>query len=160
MTIEYVKGDVLQSDAQFIAQGVNCQGVMKSGIAKQIAERYPTVLKSYQTATSRIMRPEYLLGRTQFVKVDEYRTIINCFTQEFYGRAKEVRYVSYDAIDRAMANLFKRLDEVDYDKVAMPKIGAGLGNGDWGIIERIIEHNLCKRGIKVRVFELDVSSNS
>jgi hypothetical protein len=42
--VKIVKGDLLKSDCQYIAHGVNCQGVMNSGIAKQIRDKYPEVL--------------------------------------------------------------------------------------------------------------------
>ena len=31
--VKIVKGDLLKSDCQYIVHGVNCQGVMNSGIA-------------------------------------------------------------------------------------------------------------------------------
>ena len=43
--IHYVKGNLLDSDCDYICHQVNCQGVMGSGIAKQIRERWPEVYK-------------------------------------------------------------------------------------------------------------------
>ena len=129
--VEYVDGDLLESDHRYIAHGVNCQGVMGSGIAKQIKEKYPKVYEKYTMK-------EPKLGYVQWVECKN-RTIINLFTQEYYGR--DMRFVSYDAIDIAFARLndqFSALYLNDCHILGIPKIGAGLGGGNWKIIETII----------------------
>ena len=45
--IHYVKGNLLDSNCDYICHQVNCQGVMGSGIARQIRERWPEVYKDY-----------------------------------------------------------------------------------------------------------------
>lgn len=46
--IRYIKGDLLETDAPVIVHGCNCQGVMGSGVAKQIKEKYFTVYEIYR----------------------------------------------------------------------------------------------------------------
>jgi O-acetyl-ADP-ribose deacetylase (regulator of RNase III) len=46
--IHYVKGNLLDSNCDYICHQVNCQGVMGSGIARQIRERYPVVYLYYK----------------------------------------------------------------------------------------------------------------
>ncbi len=70
------------------------------------------------------------------------KVILNCITQEFYGKDNK-RYVSYDAVDECMQELNI------YEEIAMPKIGAGLGGGDWSVIEAIINHRLNDRKVTV-----------
>ena len=41
--ITYKNGDLLESNCNFICHQVNCQGVMGSGIAKQIRNLFPFV---------------------------------------------------------------------------------------------------------------------
>lgn len=41
--IKHIKGDIFQSSADVILHQVNCQGVMGSGVAKQVREKYPDV---------------------------------------------------------------------------------------------------------------------
>ena len=40
----YVKGNLLDKQWDIFCHQVNCKGVMGSGIAKQIAEKYPEVI--------------------------------------------------------------------------------------------------------------------
>lgn len=42
MPIKYIKGSLLDTDAKIIVHGCNCQGVMGSGVAKQLKKNYVT----------------------------------------------------------------------------------------------------------------------
>ena len=46
--IYWKKGNLLESDCDYICQQVNCQGKMNSGIAKQIREKWPVVYQNYK----------------------------------------------------------------------------------------------------------------
>jgi O-acetyl-ADP-ribose deacetylase (regulator of RNase III) len=131
MKIEYVAGSLLDSDEFTIAHGCNAQGVMKSGIAKAIRERYPHVFTDYKRWESKNG-----LNLGDVITSGNYdRIILNIISQEYYGRDPSVVYVSYDAIAKAI----KRINDMGYTRVAFPKIGAGLANGNWNIIATIIE---------------------
>ena len=41
------KCDLFESGADMICHQVNCMGVMGSGVAKQVKERYPKVFEEY-----------------------------------------------------------------------------------------------------------------
>jgi O-acetyl-ADP-ribose deacetylase (regulator of RNase III) len=69
------------------------------------------------------------------------KVIINAITQHDFGPDGK-RYVSYDAVSEAMQEINLYCKAGRYDQVAMPQIGAGLGGGDWTVIEAIIESEL------------------
>jgi O-acetyl-ADP-ribose deacetylase (regulator of RNase III) len=129
--IQVRKGDVLAVSAGLIVHGCNCQGVMGSGVAKIVKKMYPLAFDAYKTKCD-LEEHEQLLGGAQLVEVDDNLSIANLFTQQFYG--KGVRQVSYDAVDVAFESLFLMTDQ----QIHIPKIGAGLGGGDWEIISTII----------------------
>ena len=136
MKIIYKQGDLLEAEESVIVHGCNAQGVMGSGVALAIRNKYPEAAKKYfkMKEDGRMQ-----LGCCTFCRQDDGKMVINAITQEFYGRNPHVVYVSYAAI----AHVFKNINEWAklYSKkaIAIPKIGAGLANGDWGIIEKIIE---------------------
>jgi O-acetyl-ADP-ribose deacetylase (regulator of RNase III) len=146
--ITYIKGDLFAEDHPFIAYGVNCQGVMGSGVAKIIKEKYPWSYIAYKDFCE-LRDPEYLLGAVKSCWNSGPTKIIHCFTQLDYGKDGK-RYVSYDAIDDCMQRMKYYSWKDTY--IAMPKIGSGLGGGDWEIISTIIERN-CK-DIDIRIYEL------
>jgi O-acetyl-ADP-ribose deacetylase (regulator of RNase III) len=142
MKIQYVKGDLLHADCKFILHGCNSFGVMGSGVAKLIRQKWP---KAYQDYKDRYDSYGLKLGEVIASKQDDGKIILNAITQEFYGKDDRV-YVSYWAI----ANVIKTIDDIAKDtnkempgtpfKIAMPMIGSGLGGGDWKVIEAIIEN--------------------
>lgn len=141
MKIEYRSGDLFKTDINFILHGCNSKGVMGSGVAKEVKARFPKAFQAYQLWCSRGFR----LG--QYLPVeDSNKTIINAVTQQNYGKVAEqlgpnpVRYMSYDAVSEIFASL-----EIAYphEIIAMPRIGAHLGGGDWSVISAIIESE-CK----------------
>lgn len=138
MKIEYRVGDLLDSGLRCIAHGCNAQGVMKSGIAKAIRARYPIAFTKYREAYE-AQNDNLTLGQVIRADVSSDRTILNVITQEFYGRDPNTVYVDYDAIRYAMYSINLITACGGFHSVGFPLIGAGLANGDWTIISRIIE---------------------
>lgn len=136
MKIIYKQGDLLECTEDVIVHGCNAQGAMGSGVALAIRKRYPEAAKAYFNMKQ---QGGWKLGGWSQANTDDGKTIINAITQQFYGRNPYVVYVDYGAV----AHIFKKLNEwaVIYGvkSIAMPKIGAGLANGDWNIIEKIVE---------------------
>ena len=132
-----VQGDLLETKHAYIAHGCNCSGAFGAGVAKQIAQRWPKAKFLY-------LRSVPKLGQVQAVRVSDDLMIFNCGTQQGYG-AKGRQYVSYDAIRECMRAIKQMVPEKE--KVAMPKIGAGLGGGEWGVIEKIIWEELGEQAV-------------
>lgn len=157
MKIEYVKGDLFATDIQTIVHGCNAQGVMGSGVAKIIREKYPKAYERYRNEYEKSNSLE--LGSIIAVPCgdrvkdpENYKVIINAITQDFYGRDGR-RYVSYDAVASCMQKINRLFELYGISKVAMPQIGAGLGMGDWNVIAAIIESEL--KNVKPYVYMLD-----
>lgn len=136
MKIIYKQGDLLECSEKIIIHDCNAQGVMGSGVAAQIKKKYPNAARAYFNMKE---NNKMQLGNFSYSEEDDGKTIINAITQEFYGRNPHVVYVSYAAIAHAFHNINDWCELRGYKEIALPKIGAGLANGDWNIIERIIE---------------------
>lgn len=124
--IIYKSGNLLNITSGVIAHGCNAQGVMGSGVAKLIKEKYPTAYRQYLTMNKQ-------LGTVELVHVTKNLWVANCITQEFYGRDTNKVYVNYHAVDTC----FRTLNNLNI-QINIPLIGAGLANGDWAVIEEII----------------------
>lgn len=146
--IRYIKGDLFETDAPIIVHGCNCQGVMCSGVAKQVKEKYPEAYNVYKETETDIGLE---LGDAHLIETNG-KIFINLLTQEFYGRDENTVYVDYDAVWSALKLIPTLLEEYGFKTIAMPKIGCGLGNGDWNIVSKIIEEELSD--FEVLVYEL------
>lgn len=144
MDIIYKHGDLMTASERFIAHGCNAQGVMGSGVAKLIRDKYPEAYERY-VGIHKMQGLE--LGDVDWTENTEPHFVINIISQEFYGRDPNVVYVSYDALRKAFRHLnacaadgvYMVRDDIKLDALAMPLIGAGLANGRWSIISKIIE---------------------
>lgn len=135
MKIEYRNGDLFQTDIKTIVHGCNAQGVMGSGIAKIIREKYPSAYERYRDQY--LIENKLVMGSLMVVPCDD-KIIVNAITQEFFGRDSNTIYVSYWAI----AEAFRKIEMYNFKEIALPKIGAGLARGDWNVISAIIENTL------------------
>lgn len=144
--IEYIKGDLFTTGCKYIAHGCNCQGVMGAGVAKIVRDKYPACYEAYHQFVKENINKN-LLGLIHLWYSDD-RAIFNCFTQNIYAN------VSYDGVHDSFLRMATYMRCHTVEEVAMPRIGAGIGGGDWNIIEAIIESTLCKVGATVKVYEL------
>ena len=132
--ITHKQGNLLDVTEGVIIHGCNAQGVMGSGVALAIKNKYPKAYDSYKAYEK---SPGLILGSLSMCKVTPKLYIVNLVTQESYGRDPSIRYVSYGAIHLG----FEKLQEVFSDERVFhfPTIGAGLGNGNWVTISTLIE---------------------
>ena len=162
------KGNLLDSDCDYICHQVNCQGRMGSGIAKTIREKWPVVyteyINKYKETQDQVLRDcgsfefmpdtsEVLLGQIQLIDVSEKQRVINMFAQQFYGYDGK-RYTSYDAFWGCLGLIKQTVPKGS--SIGFPyKIGCGLGGANWRVIHAMIEDAL-DEDYDVRIYKLEV----
>lgn len=140
--IRQTYGNLLDVQRGIILHGCNAQGVMESGVAKQLRDKYPPIFDVYKTALQRTTRGGIYsgLGTLSAYQLYDDLVIINLITQLNYGKTGK-KYVSYDAIDEALQNFVIAFGDTELP-IYLPTIGAGLGGGDWGVILALINKHL------------------
>jgi O-acetyl-ADP-ribose deacetylase (regulator of RNase III) len=116
-----------------IIHGCNNEGVMGSGFAKELCATYP---KAYETYVNHYAQHGLKLGEVILHWETPKLAIANAITQDGFGRDGK-RYVSYKAIHDAFENMAVLSMHTGLD-LHYPLIGAGLGGGDWSIIQSVI----------------------
>ena len=165
--LNFRNGNLLNADVEYICHQVNCQGRMGSGIAKSIRERWPVVYTEYQTKFDEIEKKliemsdewesqldvsDILLGDVQFVRVDNNKTVINMFGQQYYGYDGK-RYTSYDAFWSCLGKIRETVPVGA--TIGFPDhIGCGLGGANWEVILTMIEEAL--NDYNVYIYKLEV----
>jgi O-acetyl-ADP-ribose deacetylase (regulator of RNase III) len=161
MKIIYKKGDLFDAPEKVILHGCNAQGVMGAGVALGVRTRYPDAFREYEKHTDFCKKNKIptreLVGNVVWA-ICPGKIVLNAISQNFYGRDPNTVYVSYLGVE----NIFKQTDsyfkwfaesgKVPEDvagvlgevinlpyPIAMPRIGAGLANGDWKRISHIVE---------------------
>lgn len=149
--INHVKGDIFKSDADIIIHQVNCQGVMGSGVAKQVKDLYPNVYVHYREYC-KDFTPEEMLGTVFMVPIDNKpRFVANFFSQNDFGYDRNC-YTSYEAFEKCLLYMKKNYSEFS---MAIPYlIGCRRGGGSWNIIYKMIEDIL--GDCEVTIYEYDL----
>ena len=140
MGVRLIRGNLLDSDAKYICQQVNCQGAMGAGLAKQIAEKWPNVKKEYVKFCDSKKQKQDLLGDIQLVTANggfqkkDDPLILNIFGQFYYGH--EGVYTDYSALIKA----FRKINQIyKGESLAFPYgFGCGLAGGEWQDVEELI----------------------
>jgi O-acetyl-ADP-ribose deacetylase (regulator of RNase III) len=142
-----VKGDLIQmaedGELDVIVHGANCFDTMNSGIAGQLARKYPQVA-AVDRATKRGDRTK--LGGSTFVEIarpdgTEF-VVYNAYTQYRFGGGEDL--FEYEAFDLFLEDLLSRVKELALIggdnplRIGFPWIGAGLAGGDWSRIKASI----------------------
>ena len=159
MKIQYRIGDATRpqyAGPKVIAHICNDRGAWGAGFVMALSRRWTEPANAY------LSTPEFLPGTTQVVHVgrdqdDGYNLFVaNMIAQIGIG---PTRHVNYGDLRRCLGKLQIWLDvhreplcPVKYPMtVHMPRIGCGLGRGDWKLVSQAIEDTL---DVPVFVYDL------
>lgn len=162
MEIIYKTGNLLDAQTDVIAHQVNCQGVMGSGVAKYIREKWPNVFNTYKEylKLSDWDKPFYAnsnaLGKCLMVDVScgFGKWIANLFGQDFYGLDR--RYTNYEALYISLESLKEQMEQEILVSVAFPyKMSSDRGGADWNVVLAMIESVFKDTDITIEIWSLN-----
>lgn len=166
MPVKIIDGDLFTTKARIIAHQVNCQGVMGSGVAKQIRQCNPQMFLNYARHCAAAKRTGWSPLGTNLIlhtdaDADSYvpgtmvytgQYICNMFAQNMYGYDGR-RYTNIDALRSCFTKLAQYARE-DGLTVAMPyKVGCVRGGANWEVVYKMIEEIF--RDVNVELWRLD-----
>ena len=147
--VEYVKGNIFDSDCICLVNPVNCIGVMGAGLALQFRRKYPRNYELYK-----IMCENYSIGigRPMFVR-ESGKVIINFPTKYHYRNKSKIEYLdkSLCAIPDLLNKIFDGTIPVK-NTIAFPAIGCGLGGLEWSQVKNLIENRLGNYPFAVKIY--------
>ena len=154
--INFINGNILNATEDIICHQVNCKGVMGSGLAKQIKDKYPECYQAYKEFLQ-IYKPNKALGKSQIVPCNDGKFVVNIYGQLNYGIDKQ--HTDYKALWNGLdsvANAVININKYKNKTVAIPYgIGCGLGGGDWNIVYAIIQEIFDSYGCDVTIYKLN-----
>lgn len=143
--LKVVKGNAVDAlengEINVLAHGVNCSGGFGSGIAGELKKRYYPAYVGYMAVHNKEHdqktaegKEGWYLGRIQEIVLKTPRpcVILNCATQQFYGRDGK-KYTD----EAKVADVLSRAAEFCKNrkkKLGFPFIGAGLGGADKDLV--------------------------
>jgi O-acetyl-ADP-ribose deacetylase (regulator of RNase III) len=147
--IQYIKGNILESNAQALVNTVNTVGIMGKGIALQFKNAFPNNFKAYENACK---HKEIAIGKLLVIKDHNLNSgekiIINFPTKKDWRKSSEYSY-----IEEGLDDFLKVIETHQIKSVALPPLGAGNGGLKWEKVKQILEHKLSSLNIDIYVYE-------
>tara|TARA_R110000850_G_C9994993_1_gene467540 strand:+ start:13371 stop:13823 length:453 start_codon:yes stop_codon:yes gene_type:complete len=147
--INYVTGDIFDSDAEAIVNTVNTVGVMGKGIALQFKKAYPSNYKSYMVAckNNEVVVGKMFVTRDSNMFIGE-KLIINFPTKQHWKNPSEYIY-----IEEGLDGLLQVIEQYQIKSIALPALGVGNGGLKWEKVKDLIEAKLDNLDMEVFVYE-------
>lgn len=125
-------GDLFTTGLVAIGHGVNLRGVMGAGVARLVREKYPDAEEKYvEACAANALHP----GAVQVLELWDTCIIVNMATQIAPGPHAKI-----DLIDLAARNVVMELTwRYGLLKLAIPRIGCGIGGLDWDKVEPVFQ---------------------
>lgn len=147
--IYYVKGNLLESQAQALVNTVNTVGVMGKGIALQFKEAFPENYRIYREAC----RQGKLNVGQMLVTVDSNlaigsKVIVNFPTKTDWRRPSEYVY-----IEQGLQALREEIVSRGIRSIAIPPLGSHNGGLDWLRVKQMIETALADLDCDIYLYE-------
>ncbi|MES1909892.1 MAG: hypothetical protein MHM6MM_002576 [Cercozoa sp. M6MM] len=143
--LRLVRGDLIELAEQgafdVIVHGCNCQCSMGKGIALAIKKRFPAAFRA-DCATPKGDAGK--LGTISSAYIENIPLhVVNAYTQDHWRRPRGFSgsLTDYEAVRHCIRQVRQQFPGTH---VGLPKIGAGLGGGDWTRIRGILEDELAK----------------
>ena len=150
MTVSTVYTDIfdyLKCDAW--VNPVNTVGVMGAGLAKAFADKFPDMFADYM---------EYCnAGLLQIGKLHVYQIVENCPFQHpkyiinFPTKKHWKEPSKYEYLEAGLEILEEKCQKLKIFRVAMPKLGCGLGGLEWDKVFELIREKLSDSDLQVVV---------
>jgi O-acetyl-ADP-ribose deacetylase (regulator of RNase III)/uncharacterized protein YwgA len=142
--VKVLRGDILDSKAQTLVNTVNCVGVMGKGIALKFKERFADMFNDY---VERCNRNELRLGKPYLYKNLTPPWILNFPTKGHWRSVSRI-----EDIVKGIKYLLQHYKEWGITSLAVPPLGCGQGQLEWGIVGPTLYRYLNQLDIPVELY--------
>jgi hypothetical protein len=133
--ITYIVGDATNPQGKgnkILCHICNDLGFWARGFVVALSKKWKMPEVAYR------LKKKYILGFVDFVRVENDIVVANMIAQHGIRSAENDTPINYNAV-RTCLNIVNDMAYRTGATIHMPKIGSGLGGGDWNVIEKIIE---------------------
>lgn len=148
-----IKGDLLdyfdsKQTPIAIAHVCNCKGVMGSGIALSIKERYSGAWEAYRSQNN------FYLGDVTQYEHTKNKIIFNMQAQYRYGISNE-RFINYEYLYVCLEKVAREMATKEIKLLGVPYLmGCDRAGGEWIIVEAMLKTIEDKFGINIVTLKL------
>lgn len=147
--MSFLRGNLLESQAEALVNSVNTVGVMGKGIALMFKEAFPENFRDYEDACK---RKEVRVGRmfvTENRALEGPHWIINFPTKKHWRQPSKLEWII-----EGLKDLRRVIQDYNIRSIALPPLGAGNGRLDWQEVRPLIQSLLGDlEGVDIQVYE-------
>lgn len=132
--MQFVQGNLLESDVEALVNTVNTVGVMGKGIALMFKESFPENYSSYADACKRGEVQVGCMFITENKDLFGPRWIINFPTKQHWRNASKIEWIREGLYD-----LVRVVREKNINSLALPPLGCGNGGLHWPEVKKLIQ---------------------
>lgn len=147
------------SGVKIICHVCNDVGAWGKGFVLAISQKWKLPEAAYRHWFYGVTRPDlalpvpFDLGQVLLCRVEHNIWVANMLAQSGLRSPQNPIPLSYDALEKC----FERVGQHSLSlnaSVHMPRVGCGLGGGDWETVESIVRKTLTDIGIDVSVYDI------
>lgn len=144
MSLILFDGNLFDSDAPALGHGVNVYGVMGAGIAVEFRRRYPDMYEAYKAhCAAKTLTP----GRVFYWDEANLPAVYNMASQDAPGANASLAWLE-SSLNRSLGHAAR----VGHDRIALPRIGCGIGGLVWEDVEPLYARLSEEHGIDIEVW--------
>ena len=154
---KYVVGNILDTEAKYILNPVNCVGTMGKGLALQIAKKYPESVGPYKEDCQ---HGSLSIGNLTSFKAKDGKTIINFPTKDHWRDPSKYRYIE-SGLENLVFYIKFSGNENSHLSFAIPPLGCGLGGLKYDFVHELIQIYLSEfKNITFELYATEEWANS
>lgn len=142
--LRVLMGNMFESKAQTLVNTVNCVGIMGKGIALEFKNRFPDMFQDY---VERCERQLVKLGQPYL-----YRSLLPPWILNFPTKDHWRSVTKLGDITEGLEYLLKHYQEWGITSLAVPPLGCGYGQLEWGVIGPVLYQYLNGMDIGVELY--------
>lgn len=147
--IQYISGNLLDSEAVALVNTVNTVGVMGKGIALQFKQQFPKNFKEYlRVCKLGALQVGQLLAVEESSLLYGEKLIINFPTKTDWRKPSEYGY-----IEKGLAELVNLIQTKKISSIAIPPLGAGNGGLEWYRVKDLLEKYLSNVECSIYIYQ-------
>jgi O-acetyl-ADP-ribose deacetylase (regulator of RNase III) len=147
--ITYVKGNLLESNAEALVNTVNTEGVMGKGLALQFREAFPANYRVYRDlCRNRRFHVGEMLITEESNLISGRKLIVNFPTKTSWRLPSEYTY-----IEKGLVALRREILRRQIRSIAIPPLGTHNGGLDWLRVKQMIESALSDLDCEILLYE-------
>ena len=143
MVIDFLDGNLFESDSQTLVNPINCHGIIERGIALKFKKKYPLMFEDY---VKRCYEGGVQVGKPYLFREKDLQ-IVNFPIKIHWQDPPKLDY-----INEGLHYLTNHYKEWGITSLAMPALGCGLGGLDWNAVSILYVDILGTLDIPVSIY--------